>query len=236
MTVWQLAVFRFLAGVGTGGEWTIGGVFVAEEWPESRRKQGAAWMHTGYYFGTFSPPSSTTPWTRITADAPCSLDLEPAPLLVEVADMLPPSRALDLACGASRNALYLAKLGWQVTAVDSSEVAIRHLRKVGPHPALDARVADLEMHQFAIQPTAYDLICEFFYLQRDLFPRIREGVRPGGVFTGAIHLITPGHNPAFALDSGNLRGQFAGWKSLCYSEAAEPGHTRPSARIIARRA
>src|ERR1035437_1312580 len=53
ITVWQLAIFRFLAGVGIGGEWTIGGVFVAEEWPESRRCQGAAWMHTGYYFGTF---------------------------------------------------------------------------------------------------------------------------------------------------------------------------------------
>src|SRR3954470_23960169 len=51
--VWQLAAFRFLAGIGIGGEWTIGGVFVAEEWPESRRKEGAAWMHTGYYFGTF---------------------------------------------------------------------------------------------------------------------------------------------------------------------------------------
>lgn len=52
-SVWQLAAFRFLAGVGIGGEWTIGGVFVAEEWPEARRRQGAAWMHTGYYFGTF---------------------------------------------------------------------------------------------------------------------------------------------------------------------------------------
>jgi MFS family permease len=52
-SVWQLATFRFLAGVGIGGEWTIGGVFVAEEWPEARRRQGAAWMHTGYYFGTF---------------------------------------------------------------------------------------------------------------------------------------------------------------------------------------
>ena len=52
-SVWQLAAFRFLAGAGIGGEWTIGGVFVAEEWPESRRLQGAAWMHTGYYFGTF---------------------------------------------------------------------------------------------------------------------------------------------------------------------------------------
>jgi MFS family permease len=52
-SVWQLALFRFLAGAGIGGEWTIGGVFVAEEWPESRRRQGAAWMHTGYYVGTF---------------------------------------------------------------------------------------------------------------------------------------------------------------------------------------
>jgi MFS family permease len=52
-SVWQLAAFRFLAGIGIGGEWTIGGVFVAEEWPEARRRQGAAWMHTGYYFGTF---------------------------------------------------------------------------------------------------------------------------------------------------------------------------------------
>src|SRR5579864_5374328 len=51
--VWQLAIFRFFAGAGIGGEWTLGGVFVAEAWPESRRREGAAYMHTGYYFGTF---------------------------------------------------------------------------------------------------------------------------------------------------------------------------------------
>jgi MFS family permease len=50
--VWQLAFFRFLAGVGIGGEWTLGGILVAEVFPESRRKQGAGYMHTGYYFGT----------------------------------------------------------------------------------------------------------------------------------------------------------------------------------------
>ena len=52
-TVWQLAIFRLLAGIGIGGEWTLGGIFVAEEWPEERRAKGAAYMHTGYYFGTF---------------------------------------------------------------------------------------------------------------------------------------------------------------------------------------
>jgi len=51
--IWQLAGFRFAAGMGIGGEWTLGGVFIAEEWPEARRKNGAAFMHTGYYFGTF---------------------------------------------------------------------------------------------------------------------------------------------------------------------------------------
>ena len=51
--VWQLAAARLLAGIGIGGEWVIGGTFVAEEWPEDRRKQGAGTMHTGYYFGFF---------------------------------------------------------------------------------------------------------------------------------------------------------------------------------------
>ncbi len=52
-TVWQLAVLRLLAGIGIGGEWSMGGTFVAEEWPEDRRAAGAGYMHTGYYFGFF---------------------------------------------------------------------------------------------------------------------------------------------------------------------------------------
>ena len=51
--VWQLAAFRLLAGIGIGGEWFIGATYVAEEWPEDRRKAGAGYMHTGYYFGFF---------------------------------------------------------------------------------------------------------------------------------------------------------------------------------------
>src|SRR5919204_233996 len=51
--IWQLAVLRVLCGIGIGGEQPIGGTFVAEEWPEDRRKMGAGFMHTGYYFGFF---------------------------------------------------------------------------------------------------------------------------------------------------------------------------------------
>jgi len=49
--VWHLAIFRLLAGIGIGGEWAMGGTYIAEAWPESRRVSGGALMHTGYYFG-----------------------------------------------------------------------------------------------------------------------------------------------------------------------------------------
>jgi MFS family permease len=51
--VWMLAVFRFLAGIGVGGEWAMAGTYVAEAWPEDRRKMGAGYLQTGYYFGFF---------------------------------------------------------------------------------------------------------------------------------------------------------------------------------------
>jgi SAM-dependent methyltransferase len=165
---------------------------------------------------------------------PANFSVDPAPLLVQVAEMLPPGQALDLACGPGRNALYLARLGWRVTAVDASEVAIAHLRRRSSE--VDARVADLERGEWAIAPAAYDLICDFYYLQRDLFPRIRDGVRPGGVFTGAVHLIEPGRDPQFSLEPGELRSEFATWKILYYLEGAESRGQRRSARIIARRA
>jgi len=51
--VWQLGAFRFLAGIGVGGEWAMAGTYVAEAWPEDRRKMGAGYLQTGYYFGFF---------------------------------------------------------------------------------------------------------------------------------------------------------------------------------------
>ena len=51
--VWELGLFRFLAGVGIGGEWAMAGTYVAEAWPEDRRKAGAGYLQTGYYAGFF---------------------------------------------------------------------------------------------------------------------------------------------------------------------------------------
>ena len=179
-------------------------------------------------------------WDQHYAD-PAHVDLAADPLLIQAADLLPPGRALDLACGPGRHALYLARLGWRVTAVDSSAVAISLLHKQTAGLTLDARLADLERGEFAIAPGAYRLICDFFYLQRSLFPAIRDGVHPGGVFAGAIHLFDNApalrpRNADFLLEPGELRGLFDGWKVLFYSESGDPGRSRRTARIIARRA
>jgi predicted MFS family arabinose efflux permease len=51
--VWELGLFRLLAGIGIGGEWALAGTYVAEVWPEDRRKMGAGYLQTGYYAGFF---------------------------------------------------------------------------------------------------------------------------------------------------------------------------------------
>ena len=51
--IWELGLFRFIAGIGIGGEWALAGTYVAESWPEDRRKTGAGYLQTGYYVGFF---------------------------------------------------------------------------------------------------------------------------------------------------------------------------------------
>src|SRR5207244_4562766 len=52
-SVWALGLYRLIAGVGIGGEWALAGTYVAEAWPEDRRKMGAGYLQTGYYAGFF---------------------------------------------------------------------------------------------------------------------------------------------------------------------------------------
>jgi tellurite methyltransferase len=171
-------------------------------------------------------------------------DQEPLPLLARLVPQLAPGRALDLACGAGRHALLLAEHGWQVTAVDASRVAIEIVRARARERgvSVDARLADLERSEFVIEPDAYDLICVCHYLQRDLFPHIRAGARAGGRVIAVIHLVdgAPGikpMNPAFLLQPGELRAEFAGWEILHDREgrAPEDPARRATAEIIARR-
>jgi len=168
---------------------------------------------------------------------------EPHNLVVEFASTLPPGRALDLACGPGRHALWLAGRGWNVTAVDSSTVAIEILRQRSAEKGVtvDARLGDLERHEFTIQAKSYDLIVVCNYLQRDLFPMIREGTRIGGVVVAVIAMVDDDPNvkpmnPAFLLKPGELRREFEGWELIYDFEGKPSGrHSRATAEIVARR-
>ena len=107
-------------------------------------------------------------------------------LLAEAAD-LPPGRALDLACGMGRNAIWLAERGWAVTAVDFSDVAIAHAReRAAEHGVeLELLVADVVSYDPAVE--AYDLVLVFYLqlLHDELQPVLSRGaaaVAPAGTF------------------------------------------------------
>src|SRR5438445_11920373 len=109
---------------------------------------------------------------------PHDSDEAPTPLLVQTAERLPAGKALDLACGAGRNALWLAEHGWSVTAVDGAPAAIEILRDRASKRGVevDARVADLEKSEYLIEQSRWDLIVMSYYLQRDLFEPAKCGL------------------------------------------------------------
>ena len=160
----------------------------------------------------------------------------PTPLLKDTAQRLPPGRALDLACGAGRNAVWLAEHGWQVTAVDGSPSAIKFLKQ--QCPALDARVADLEKHEFPIEEGCWDLIAVCYYLQRDLFEPVKQGVKAGGIALVIVHMIEPAHEQSrYSVQPGELANYFGGWDIMHYYEGKprDPEHKRAVAEIVARK-
>jgi tellurite methyltransferase len=162
-------------------------------------------------------------------------DAAPVPLLVETVRGMKPGRALDLACGAGRNALWLAEQGWSVTAVDGLREAIDSLRQNAAERGVnvETHVADLEKSEYAIEPSRWDLVVISYYLQRDLFEPAKRGVVPGGVLL-AIVLLGDGR---FRAAPGELRGYFSGWEIL-HDREGDPGDSSPHravAEIVARR-
>ena len=100
----------------------------------------------------------------------------PSPIVKRFADTLPRGRALDIAAGRGRNALYLARRGFEVDAVDISDEGLRFL--AGRHPAVHPVCADL--NRFDIPENRYRLIVNIRYLNRRLFPHIIRGLAAGG--------------------------------------------------------
>lgn len=139
----------------------------------------------------------------------------------------PRGRALDLACGNGRNALYLAKLGFQVDAFDISDVAVTWLNQKAANEGLPltARVVDLETEELA--SNHYQVVTNFRYLQRDLFSSIQKALASGGLvffetfFRAAIDCLGSKMPLPYVLDYNELLHAFLDLRILEYRESIE---------------
>ena len=151
------------------------------------------------------------------------LSLRPSswlPLHEELLLSLSKGKALDIACGSGKNACYLAALNFEVDAVDVSDVAMDWLQEKVQAADLSVfpQVRNLEMDM--LPPTSYEVILNFYYLQRSLFPSIIAGLAPGGLLffetfsRDHIEVLGKRMNPAFVLERGELLKAFSSLEVL----------------------
>ncbi len=148
---------------------------------------------------------------------------EPIAFLRDHLDLLPKGKVLDLAMGEGRNGVFLATQGFQVTGVDISERGLAKAKALAMKHgvSLNTVVADLE--SYAIPANSFDVILCSYYLQRDLFPKIVEALKPEGVaiietYTTDYRKYRPRFKKAYLLEPNELLNLLPGLRILRYQE------------------
>ncbi len=120
-------------------------------------------------------------WDKLYSSRNYIFGKEPARFIEEHIDLLPPGRGLDLAMGEGRNAVYLAKKGFQVDGVDISEVALKKAKRLARENRVSIHTLSADLASYLINPESYTVILNIDYLQRNLIPQIKRGLRKKGV-------------------------------------------------------
>ena len=150
--------------------------------------------------------------------------LKPARFLVENVNLLPKGQVLDVAMGSGTNAVYLARMGFEVEGVDISaeavNTALELARKSGVN--LKARLTDLESN-YRIRKSSYDVIICFKYLQRSLIQQMKDGLRTGGMVVYETFIVDQARfgkpkNPDHLLKHNELLDLFRDFRCLRYRE------------------
>jgi tellurite methyltransferase len=206
--------------------------------------QGAATMTVDRQVRSGDDPDARERWNRRWAErGVCPLQRAPAQWLVENARMLPGAdarmlpgadarmppgaegrRALDVACGDGRNAVYLARLGFAVDACDVSDVAIDGLRAAASEAGLAITATRMDLAQEPLPAGRYDVVVQINYLQRELFGSLVGALAPGGIlvaetFTRAhVERVGGRLDERFLLSPGELLTACAALRLLRYRE------------------
>ena len=136
-----------------------------------------------------------------------------------------PRRALDVAGGVGRHALWLARCGWQVTVVDGSKVGLAEARRRAREAGVKLVTRRMDLRTGRFPRGLYDLVLVFFFLERKLFPALARTLKPGGTilyktYTRPQRRLSTGgpKDPRFLLKKNELRRAFPGLEVLSYRE------------------
>lgn len=151
-------------------------------------------------------------------------------------------RVLDVAAGAGRNALFLARRGLHVDAIDIALTGLRIAQSTARAEGLQLHGVQADLESFPLPHARYDAAINIRYLQRSLFAPLQRAVKPGGIILFETFLIDQqeiGHprNPAFLLRRGELRAAFSACDILVYEEGRFHSGAQSAylARMVARR-
>ena len=151
--------------------------------------------------------------------------------------------ALDVACGPGGTALWLARRGWRVTGVDVSEEALEKARFMVAEAGVADRCTFLQVDLDHWRPPAEsaDLVTCFYFLDRSLWPALRDAVKPGGLFIQETfninrHERRPASNADHLLRPGELLSLAEEWGWTVLEHRFDgPDSERPVGVIVARR-
>jgi tellurite methyltransferase len=151
-----------------------------------------------------------------------------------------PKRALDVAGGVGRHALYVAKLGWKTTLIDVSDKGLELARENARQRRLKIDFRNEDLRSTELGSKGYELILVFFYLQRELFPALIRALAPGGIllyktYTRQHPRLSGGKGPTHPihlLEPNELLKAFNSLQVLFYRETVTD---KGIAEIIARK-
>jgi len=171
-----------------------------------------------------------------------TLGTEANPFLRKYIRLLPRGKALDVATGEGKNAVFLAQNGFAVEAVDISQKGLRKARRLAREKGVKVKTVLADFDHYPIEKERYDLITDFYFLDRRLIPRIKRGLKKGGRVVFETYLTEQSslcqeepRNPKYLLKHNELLTLFKGFRILFYREGIfrEGGKKKAIASLIA---
>ncbi|MBT2638020.1 MULTISPECIES: methyltransferase domain-containing protein [unclassified Bacillus (in: firmicutes)] len=155
---------------------------------------------------------------------------EPNRRLLRMAAYLKGGTAIDFASGLGGNSIYLSELGYDMTAVDISDVAINYVQAEAARRGLNitAKVTDLTKERSFLKDHKHDLAVMTYYLDRSVFPLLKQVIKDNGyLFFETFYKHKTANNghisSQYKLESNELLKELGDWKILFFEEDEQEG-------------